>query len=337
MPIANYQLPIANCWQRTSFIPIGNWRLAIGNYSSTNLYPFGRKMPGCSTLWAVHINDGVLNAPVLFAGLAVAAGLAVLGAWRLRDEEVPRVALLTAAFFLASQVHVRVGPTTVHLLLNGLVGVLLGWRATLAIPIGLLLQAVLFLHGGFLTLGVNSCVMGIPALAAGFLFGLLRRFPWKDRAWFRALLVGLSVSACTLSLVYSVTLLLERSPLSLATNYSWKVTFHPLTLGITLGLVLVAVGLEQRYPKGSGFALGLVVGLLTVLATITLNCLVLIHGGEEYWTYPALILFLVHVPIAVIEGIVLGFTVGFLERVKPEMLGRPERACRSEGSCEGNS
>src|SRR5262249_23244151 len=99
-------------------------------------------------LWAVHIADGVLRPPVLIAGLVVALLLAVIGAWRLRDEEVPRVALLTAAFFVASQMHVRAGPTSVHLLLNGLLGVILGWRAALAIPIGLFLQFELFSHGG---------------------------------------------------------------------------------------------------------------------------------------------------------------------------------------------
>ena len=37
--------------------------------------------------------------------------------------------------------------------------------------------------------------------------------------------------------------------------------------------------------------------------------------------FPALAELIIHLPIAVIEGIVLGFTVGFLVRVKPELLG----------------
>src|SRR5438132_11685586 len=121
-------------------------------------------------LWAVHISDGVLAGPWLAGGFVVAALLAVLGAWRIRDEEIPQVALLTAAFFVASLIHVRVGPTSVHLLLNGLVGVVLGWRAGLAIPVGLFLQAALLGHGGMTTIGVNSCVMVLPALLASYLF-----------------------------------------------------------------------------------------------------------------------------------------------------------------------
>src|SRR5947199_215468 len=123
-------------------------------------------------MWAVHISDGIL-APDWWGGGFLVAGLfAVLGARRVRDEEIPRIALLTAAFFVASLIHVRLGPTSVHLLLNGLVGVVLGRRAALAIPVGLALQAALLGHGGFTALGVNACVLTLPALLAGALFAL---------------------------------------------------------------------------------------------------------------------------------------------------------------------
>src|SRR5947209_969241 len=92
-------------------------------------------------LWAVHISDSILSPTWQASGFAVAAVLAVLGAWRIRDEEIAKVAVLTAAFFVASTIHVGVGPTSVHLLLNGLVGIILGRRAALAIPIGVALQA----------------------------------------------------------------------------------------------------------------------------------------------------------------------------------------------------
>src|SRR4051794_23126263 len=114
--------------------------------------------------WAVHIADGVLGWPVLAAGFGLIALLAVLAAWRVREDEVPRIALLTAAFFVASSIHVKLGPTSVHLLLNGLVGVILGRRAPLAILIGVALQALLIPHGGLTTIGVNACAETIPAL-----------------------------------------------------------------------------------------------------------------------------------------------------------------------------
>src|SRR5438132_3763079 len=115
-------------------------------------------------LFAVHISDGVLQTTWLAGGFVVAVCLAVVGCWRVRDEEIPQIALLTAAFFVASSIHIKVGPSSWHLLLNGLVGVLLGRRAGLAIPIGLALQAALLGHGGLSALGVNTCVLLLPAL-----------------------------------------------------------------------------------------------------------------------------------------------------------------------------
>src|SRR5262249_12896203 len=149
-------------------------------------------------------------------GFVVAGVLAALGAWRIRDEEIPRVALLSAAFFLASSFHIRFPGGTAHLLLNGLVGVILGWRAFLAIPIGLLLQSLLLSHGGMSALGVNSCVMGLPALGAFLLFRALQRVPWLRHPWFRSALVGLCAFVWLLSLVYSVTLLVTNPLRSMA-------------------------------------------------------------------------------------------------------------------------
>jgi cobalt/nickel transport system permease protein len=154
-----------------------------------------------SPLWAVHISDGILAWPWWSGGLTVAGVLALLGAWRIQDEEIPQIALLTAAFFVASLIHVRIFPTSVHLLFNGLVGVILGRRAALAIPVGLFLQAALIGHGGFLTLGVNSCVMVLPALLAWQLFALFQRLPLFKRQWFTiGLLVGSSTALATVVL-----------------------------------------------------------------------------------------------------------------------------------------
>jgi cobalt/nickel transport system permease protein len=233
------------------------------------------------------------------------------------------VALLTAAFFVASLVHVRVGPTSAHLLLNGLVGVLLGWRAGLAIPVGLFLQAALIGHGGFTTLGVNACVMTLPALLAAWLFALLQGVPWVRTPWFRALLVAASALAWTLSLVYSIGLLLATPLSGLATpdlGLANRLTFHPVTL-TAAGLIAVAAAwAERRLEHAPEFPLGLLIGAAAVLATALLNCLVLWCGGTDNWQFLALVVGVVHLPIAAVEGVVLGFAVGFLARVKPEML-----------------
>src|SRR5439155_14681639 len=110
--------------------------------------------------------------PWLLAGFAVAAVLILVGSVRVRDEDIPFTALVTAVFFVASLIHIRVGPTSVHLLLNGLVGLTLGRRACLAVPVGLFLQGALLGHGDFSTLGVNTCVLLAPALLARPIFSV---------------------------------------------------------------------------------------------------------------------------------------------------------------------
>jgi cobalt/nickel transport system permease protein len=124
----------------------------------------------------MHIQDGVLAASptglaILAAGAAVAAVGTAFGLRRINYERVPQVAMLSAAFFAASLVHVPIGGIQSHLVLNGLVGLLLGWAAFPAILIALFLQAVWFGFGGLLSLGVNTVTMAVPAVAVGCLLG----------------------------------------------------------------------------------------------------------------------------------------------------------------------
>jgi cobalt/nickel transport system permease protein len=102
------------------------------------------------------------------AGLA-AAGTAV-GLKKLDYERVPQVAVLSSAFFVASLVHIPIGPASVHLILNGLMGLILGWVAFPAILVALLLQAVLFQYGGLTSLGVNTVIMSLPAVLCFYAF-----------------------------------------------------------------------------------------------------------------------------------------------------------------------
>jgi cobalt/nickel transport system permease protein len=123
-----------------------------------------------------HIPDGVLSAPVLIGGGVASAALLGVAIRRLDYDRVPQAAVLSAVFFVASLVHIPIGPTSVHPLLGGLMGLVLGWAAVPAITVALLLQAVFFGFGGLTVLGVNVLDMALPALlTAGLLRPLLRR------------------------------------------------------------------------------------------------------------------------------------------------------------------
>src|SRR5436190_9636815 len=162
-------------------------------------------------LFAVHISYGVLTTPWIVGGFVLAALLLFIATRRLHDEEIPRIAILTAAFFVASLIHIRVGPTSIHLLLSGLVGVVLGRRAPLAIFVGLLLQVILIQHGGYWTLGVNTCVMAVPALLSWGAFRVVHALPWTREPAVRSGFVGVGAFILVMSAVYSVTLICNTS------------------------------------------------------------------------------------------------------------------------------
>jgi cobalt/nickel transport system permease protein len=288
-------------------------------------------------LWAMHIYGGLLTGPWLVVGFLLAALLVLGASWRVRDEEIPRIAVLTAVFFVASLIHVRLGPTSVHLVLSGLLGVVLGWRAPLAVLVGLTLQAVLFGHGDLAALGVNTCVMSLPALAAAALFGPLHRLTCLRHPGFRGMLVLLAALVWELSLVFGVVLL-ATNPLRLLVvvvhpgsgrppqlalpdfGPAMEVMLHPITLALAVVVAVALAVWEARQKHAPEFALGLFLGILTMLATLVLNGVVLIGGGFESLHNWVVIVLLAHLPLAVIEGLILGFTVGFLARVKPDLL-----------------
>jgi cobalt/nickel transport system permease protein len=122
-----------------------------------------------------HIPDGVLAAPVLIGGALISAGLVVVALRRLDYERLPQASVLAAAFFVASLIQVPAGPTSVHLLLNGLMGLLLGWTAVPAILVALVLQAVFFGYGGLVVLGINTLNMAVPALVCALVLTPLMR------------------------------------------------------------------------------------------------------------------------------------------------------------------
>ena len=177
------------------------------------------------------------------------AGVAV-GLKRTSNEQIPEVAILASAFFVASLIHVPLGPTSVHLILNGLVGLILGWATFPAILVGLLLQALLFQFGGLTTLGVNTFNMAFPGIVCWWIFG-------------------------------------------------------PMVRGRRPRLALV----------GAFFC-----GVLAVLGAGLLVALSLYLTGKGFEKAAAAVL-LAHLPVMALEGILTAFTVAFLRKVRPDMLG----------------
>lgn len=140
----------------------------------------------------MHISDGVLSAPVWIGGYAATAGIITATIKRIKVDNMPKVAVMTSAFLVASLIRVPLGPTSVHLVLSGLVGIILGPAAFISIFVGLVLQAFLFQHGGITTIGINAIMMGTPAVLAYEIFNLRKNFSFAANEFIFGALAGAS-------------------------------------------------------------------------------------------------------------------------------------------------
>lgn len=155
----------------------------------------------------MHIVDGALSHEVVIGGGVVAlAGLA-MGLRNLPMEKIPATGVLSATFFIASLIHVPIGPSSVHLIMNGLAGLILGWAAFPALFVGLLLQAVFFGFGGLTVLGVNTFNIAMPAVLVGLAFrGLILNSKPTTAAIWGGCAGALSIALTTLFVAVSLML-----------------------------------------------------------------------------------------------------------------------------------
>jgi cobalt/nickel transport system permease protein len=143
----------------------------------------------------MHISEGILSAPVLAGGAVLTTVGTAVGLKTLDYDRIMSVSLLSATFFVASLIHVPLGPGSVHLLLGGLLGLILGWGAFPAIVVALMLQALFFQYGGIVVLGVNSLVIAGPAVLCGVIL-----HPWLQKNTKQRTIAGFLAGFCSILL-----------------------------------------------------------------------------------------------------------------------------------------
>ncbi|MFC1848683.1 cobalt transporter CbiM [candidate division CSSED10-310 bacterium] len=154
----------------------------------------------------MHISEGILGGPVLLTGAVLSMSGIVYGLYKLDHDQVPKVAIVSAALFVASLIHIPLGPANVHLILNGIAGLLLGWTVFPAYLVVLVLHAMLFQFGGLTVLGVNTFNLALPAVLCYYFFKPLVRRTERKSVLFGAGVVigffsiGLSIFCLGLSL-----------------------------------------------------------------------------------------------------------------------------------------
>lgn len=195
-----------------------------------------------------HIPDGILSLPVLVGGGVVAAIGVGLALRQIDDRAIPRMAILSGVFFTASLVSVPVGPSSVHLLLAGLMGLMLGPGIFPAVLVALVLQAVLFGFGGLTTLGINTVNIALPGYVAAFALGSAvraTRSPWRA-----GLLAAMGAAASTFATGAMVALSLwYSSPDFVPVAKILLVTYFPLALAEAAITATVIGFLVRVEPK----------------------------------------------------------------------------------------
>ena len=111
----------------------------------------------------MHISDGILTSEVVIVTTVISFFCLIYSLRGLKNENIALVSAMSAMFFIASFIHIPIGPTQIHLVLIGVIGMLLGSRVFLSILIALLLQATMLGFGGLTSLGANLFIMAMPA------------------------------------------------------------------------------------------------------------------------------------------------------------------------------
>lgn len=168
----------------------------------------------------VHISDGIVAPWLMGTGWVVSAGLLIFVLAKMKMEDIPKLSVITAAVFVASLIHFQVGPTSVHLVLNGFAGVTLGLLSFPCMVVSIIMQVFLFQHGGVTTIGINALNMGVPALIAFLIFrtgmGLNLNFQRKE-VLFGAIAGGIAVTLSVTML--AVELLITGSEFTEVTTF----------------------------------------------------------------------------------------------------------------------
>ena len=186
----------------------------------------------------MHIPDGFIAPQVYLPAYGAAAGLWAYAARRLlatlREETIPRLAVLTAFCFVVMMIMVPLpGGTSAHATGIALLAIVFGvWTAFLSVSLVLLLQALLFGAGGVTALAVNALAMGlVGSAAARYTYRLLRRihqgFGLVAAGW-----ISVNASALPMALVLGMQPVIAHAE-------DGQPLFFPFGLSITLPAVMI--------------------------------------------------------------------------------------------------
>lgn len=175
----------------------------------------------------MHIPDGFLNLPVLMSTGVLSAGMIGASVKKINNnispDRIPLMGLSAAFVFTAQLLSFPVfGGTSVHISGSLLISVLLGpFSGFLITSSAIILQALLFQHGGILTMGAN--ILNIAFIQAFLGYYLFKLFP--KRLFYPAIFISVFIvkivaaAVCASELIISGTIPFKEGMISMVTAH----------------------------------------------------------------------------------------------------------------------
>lgn len=206
-------------------------------------------------LTAMHMSDGIVNAPVSMLFMVIAAAALGVCAYRARTElderTVPLAGLVAAFVFAVQMVNFPILPgVSGHLLGGALAAILVGpFTGALCVAVVLIVQALLFADGGVTALGANITNMSVIGVAAGYGTALLAYRLARRRGEVRVPVIGaISFAAAVVGTVCAA--------MGFVLEYA---------LG---GAVTTSLGTVASYMLGTHVLIGVGEGIITALTVM---------------------------------------------------------------------
>lgn len=122
----------------------------------------------------MHVPDGLMDPVVALVGtvefFVVLAAVLLLSSKKMREQNLPRIAVLCAGIFVAQMLNFPIGGgTTGHLIGAALLAIMVGpLMAIVGITVVLIIQALMFGDGGITAFGLNATNMALIAPLTGW-------------------------------------------------------------------------------------------------------------------------------------------------------------------------
>jgi len=195
----------------------------------------------------MHIPDGFLSSPASIGAAVVSVGsLAAAVRKKMADgeleQQIPKMAVLSAFIFAAQMINFPVaGGTSGHLLGGALAAILLGWpTAMLVMTTVVIIQCLGFYDGGLWVLGANLLNMAVLAPLVGYgVYRVINSWSGGRVESLAIILAGwLSVLTAAFAATVEISLFSNTVPFNLAFP---AMMFWHFFIGIGEGLISMAV------------------------------------------------------------------------------------------------